>query len=324
LFAFLAATSLVGVTLLFVTRSAPVGMRDPDALATAVRSPPARVAAAGDIACDPDGTGFNGGKGTETTCHMNATADLLEAGDYDAVLTLGDNQYNSGTASEFEDSYDPSWGRVKGITYPSVGNHEYGTPGASGYFDYFGEAAGDPDEGYYSFDVGSWHVIALNSNCAKVEGGCRAGSPQERWLRADLAAHPAACTAAFWHHPRFSSGHEGNSNFVRAFWKDLYRGGAELVLSGHSHDYERFAPQDQRGRLKRQLGVRQFVVGTGGSFFTGFHEPVANSKVRNNNTFGVLELRLSARSYTWRFVPEAGRSFTDSGSTACHGRPRGR
>jgi hypothetical protein len=149
-FAFLAPTMLVGVMpLLFVTGSAPVGMRDPDVVATAARSTPARVAAAGDIACDPDGTGFNGGKGTETTCHMNATADLLVAGDYDAVLTLGDNQYNSGTASEFEDSYDPSWGRVKDITYPSVGNHEYGTPGASGYFNYFGEAAGDPDKGYY-------------------------------------------------------------------------------------------------------------------------------------------------------------------------------
>jgi hypothetical protein len=285
------------------------------------------VAAAGDIACDPGSPYFNGGLGDATHCREMATSDLLIAG-FDAVLTLGDNQYEDGALAKFQQSYDPSWGRVKSATHPAIGNHEYysgsGNPLGSGYFDYFngvGNAtgpAGDRSKGYYSFNLGNWHLIALNSNCAQV-GGCSAGSPQEQWLRADLAAHPASCALAYWHHPRFSSGQQGSSSAMQDIWQALYDYGADVVLSGHDHDYERFAPQTATGRADQALGIREFVVGTGGrnhtSFSTGI---VANSEVRDSTTFGVLKLVLHATSYDWQFLPVSGGSFTDSGSTACH------
>lgn len=286
--------------------------------APACRADPV-VAAAGDIACDPDDSGFNGGLGTSTRCRQRYTSDRLVRAGLARVLALGDNQYDSGSLADFRVSYDPSWGRVKSMTRPVLGNHEgYGT----GYFDYFnglGAASGPAGErpnGYYSFDLGGWHVIALNSNCSRVS--CSAGSTQERWLRADLEANPISARWPTGITRAFSSGHGGDSTFMQAIWRDLYDAGVELVLSGHSQDYERFAPQDGAGRLDRMHGVREFVVGTGGAFFTELGTPRPNSEVRQNATFGVLKLTLHGTSYDWRFVPEAGKTFTDSGSDLCH------
>ncbi len=275
------------------------------------------IAAAGDIACDPGDGNYNGGAGSSSACHMKATSDLLVSIAPDRVLTLGDNQYEDGVLSAFQASYDPTWGRLKSITEPSPGNHEYHTSGASGYFGYFGSAAGDPSKGYYSYDLGAWHLISLNSNCSDA-GGCGAGSPQEQWLQADLAAHPAACTLAYWHHPRYSSGNHGSNSSVTALWQALVDGGADVVLSGHDHDYERFAPQDAHGALDAAHGVVQFVVGTGGKTHYSIGTPIANSLAHNDNTYGVLELTLKATSYDWQFVPEAGKSYGDAGSASCH------
>jgi acid phosphatase type 7 len=233
------------------------------------------------------------------------------------VFTLGDNVYNSGTAAQFANCYGPSWGRHKARTKPSVGNHEYLTSGASGYFGYFGSAAGDPKKGYYSYDKGSWHIVVLNSNCSPV-GGCAAGSAQERWLRADLANHPNKCTLAYFHAPLYSSGEHGSSAYVRPFWNALYQANADVVLSGHDHDYERFAPQDANGVADPERGIREFVVGTGGKSHYPFGTIKPNSQVRNATTYGVLKLTLHAGSYEWKFVPQAGKTFTDSGTTACH------
>jgi len=234
------------------------------------------------------------------------------------VFTLGDNAYGSGTPSQFADCYGPTWGRFKDRTKPALGNHDYKTPGATGYFGYFGAAAGDPKTGYYSYDLGAWHVVVLNSNCGEV-GGCAAGSPQEKWLREDLGAHPAACTAAMWHHPRFSSSAEhGDDKRTKDLWKTLEEAGAELVLSGHDHDYERFAPQDVDGRRDMERGIRQFVAGTGGRYEYKWGKPDANSEVRNNDTFGVLKLTLHPDGYDWEFVPVEGGHFKDSGSARCH------
>lgn len=275
------------------------------------------IAAAGDIACDPADSNFNGGAGTANVCRMKATSDLLMGMELAGVLALGDNQYEDGALSKFRRSYDPTWGRLESMTRPAVGNHEYGQSNASGYFSYFGSAAGDPAKGYYSFDIGTWHLIALNSNCSRV-GGCRAGSPQELWLKADLAAQPAACTLAYWHHPRFSSGLHGSDRAYDAFWQDLYDAGADVVLVGHDHDYERFAPQDPRGVADPVRGIREFVVGTGGKTHYWFKGAQPNSEVRNWDTFGVLVMTLRSLGYDWRFVPEPGRSFSDSGRGFCH------
>jgi fibronectin type 3 domain-containing protein len=274
------------------------------------------IAVAGDIACATTDAAYNGGNGTSTACRQKATSNLLVGAGYAAVLALGDNQYNSGSLSQYQASYDPTWGRVKSITHPVTGNHEYGTSNASGYFSYYGSSAGDPSKGYYSFDVGTWHLIALNSNCTII--ACTAGSAQETWLRNDLATHPNVCTLAFDHHARWSSGHDGDNTFMQPMWQDLYDANAELFLSGHSHNYERFAPQNATGGLDNTRGVRQFVVGSGGAFFTGVGSAHANSQVRNNDTYGILKLTLRPTGYDWQFVPEAGRTFTDSGSTACH------
>ncbi len=277
------------------------------------------VAAAGDIACNPfNNPKFNGGIGTSIYCHMFQVSDSIIAANPDAVLALGDIQYEEGTLAQYQNSYDLSWGRFKNITYPAIGNHEYLTPGAAGTFEYFGSAAGDPTKGYYSFNLGNWHIIALNSNCSKV-GGCGAGSPQETWLRADLAANPAACTLAFWHHPRFSSGKIGNNTSSTAFWNALYNAGAELVLVGHDHNYERFAPQTSAG-VADPNGIRQFVVGTGGKNWTSIPTVQPNSEARQSSIYGFLKLDLHPTSYDWEFVvePNRGYAFTDSGSTNCH------
>lgn len=275
------------------------------------------VAAAGDIACDPADPNFNGGNGTAAACHMKATANLISDLGPDAVLLLGDNQYENGALAKYQASYGPTWGSFKAITHPASGNHEYLTAGAAGYFSYFGAAAGDPAKGYYSFDLGGWHLIVLNSNCAAV-GGCGAGSPQQQWLAADLAAHPGVCTLAYWHHPRFSSGPHGDDPLSQTFWADLHAAGADLILNGHDHVYERFAPQNPAGAADPAQGIRQITVGTGGKNLTGFPLIRLNSEVRNAATFGVLELTLYPNGYAWRFVPEAGGAFTDSGIGWCH------
>ena len=277
------------------------------------------IAAAGDIACAP------GKATTSTACRQKATSDLLVNAGLSAVLPLGDEQYDTGSYTGFTKSYGPTWGRMKAITFPAAGNHEYYTTGAKGYFDYFNGVgafsgqAGDRDKGYYSFDIGSWHLVALNSSDHCKQVSCAKGSPQETWLRADLAAHPTSCTLAYWHHPRFNSGHDGNGTFMQAIFQDLYDANADVILGGHAHDYERFAPQDPNGRLDRARGIRQFVVGTGGAFFTAFGSTKPNSEVRNGSTYGVLTLTLHPTSYDWQFVPEAGKSFKDSGSAPCHG-----
>jgi Calcineurin-like phosphoesterase len=234
------------------------------------------------------------------------------------VFTLGDNAYLSGTPKQFADCYAPTWGRHRARTRPAVGNHDYRTAHASAYFEYFGSAAGDPDKGYYGYDLGTWHVVVLNSNCAEV-GGCGRDSRQAVWLREDLAAHPTRCTAAIWHHPRFSSGGEhGDDPTTRDLWQVLYDAGAEFVLSGHEHTYERFAPQNADGRADPGKGVRQFVVGTGGRELYSWGRIKANSEVRENRTFGVLKLTLHADSYDWEFLPVDGEAFTDKGSEKCH------
>jgi hypothetical protein len=275
------------------------------------------VAAAGDIACDPESGSFNDGRGTADKCRQRSTSDLLLGTRYAAVLPLGDNQYDDGTLDAYRRSYDLSWGRVKAISRPAVGNHEYGTEGAAGYFDYFAAAAGDRTKGYYSYDLGRWHLIALNSNCSDV-GGCAAGSPQHGWLVQDLAAHPAPCTLAYWHHPRFSSGTEhGSDEDYQAFWQALYDAGADVVLAGHEHNYERFAPQTPDGRPDPARGLRQFVVGTGGKSHYEFSSPIAQSEVRDASSFGVLELRLEPSGYRWQFRAAVG-SLADAGSGSCH------
>jgi hypothetical protein len=246
-----------------------------------------------------------------------ATAALLDARPNAVVATLGDNVYEAGTAREFANCYDPTWGRHKGRTRPALGNHEYGVFQAGGYFETFGGAAGEAPLGWYSFDLNAWHVIVLNSNCEVV--GCMAGGSQEKWLREDLAAHPATCTLAYWHHPRFSSGTtHGSSTAVAPLWTALYEAGADVVLAGHEHNYERFARLDPAGQPDDARGIRQFVVGTGGRSHYGFGAALPGSEVRNANTYGVLALTLRATSYQWQFVPEAGKSFTDSGSANCH------
>ena len=275
-----------------------------------------RIAVAGDIACDPSHASFDEGRGTGSACMQAATSDLVVGQGYAAVLVLGDIQYKDGEEEAFLRSYDPTWGRVKTVTHPVPGNHEYHTRGATGYFRYFGAAAGDPAKGYYSFDIGAWHVIALNSNCSHVDG-CGPGSPQERWLRRDLAANAARCTLAYWHHPRFSSGRHGGSSSYEAFWQALYEADADVVLVGHDHDYERFAPIGATGEVDLERGIREFVVGTGGRGLRGFSNPQPNSEAHDDSTFGVLELTLGRSAYAWRFRPAVG-SFADGGSYRCH------
>ena len=235
------------------------------------------------------------------------------------VFTLGDNAYEDGTAKQFNNCYGPTWGQFKGRTRPAIGNHEYQSKGAAAYWDYFGKAAGPRGKGWYSYDAGSWHVVVLNANCDKV--GCARGSEQERWLRADLAAHDSQCTLAYWHQARFESDKEhGNHAELGPFWDALYDDGAELVLSGHAHVYERFAPQTPSAKADPDHGIREIIVGTGGESHYRFGSPDPNSQVRNATTFGVLKLTLNPGSYDWQFIPQKGKSFHDSGHTACHGR----
>jgi len=272
--------------------------------ATAANDQTAILVGAGDIADCKDLSG------------AEATAKLLDQLP-GTVMAVGDLAYPDGSKENFV-CYDKTWGRAKSRTRPAVGNHEFHSAGGTPYFDYFGSAAGDPKTGYYSYELGTWHIVVLNSECKDV-GGCEAGSPQEKWLRADLAAHPAACTLAYWHKPLFSSGGaHGNDLTVKPFFQALYDANAELVITGHDHDYERFAPQTPDGTADSARGIREFVVGTGGKNHRPFGEPKPNSELRDATAFGVLKLALKPGSYDWQFIPEAGKSFTDSGSGKCH------
>ena len=249
----------------------------------------------------------------------SATAGLL-ASIGGTVFTLGDNVYEDGTAKEFRACFGPTWGRFRGRIRPAMGNHEYGSAWGRGYWDYFGSRAGPRWKGWYSYSAGSWRVIVLNSNCSRVD--CHKGSEQERWLRAELARHTNKCTLAYFHHPRFSSDEKhGNSWPVAPFWEALYEHGADLVLSGHAHSYERFAPQTPWGKHDPSHGIRQIVVGTGGATLYDMRSARPNSQVRNANTLGVLKLNLSSDSYRWNFIPQPGKWFRDSGHGKCHGRP---
>ncbi len=279
----------------------PVSPSPEPAPATLVVPEDPVLVGAGDIAsCDSDGD--------------EKTADLLDRIP-GHVFTLGDNAYPDGTPEQFDRCYEPTWGRHKARTRPAAGNHDYRTRGAAGYFDYFGAAAGDRDKGYYSYDIERWHIVVINSNCREA-GGCRTGSPQETWLRADLAGHPVPCTVAMWHHPRFSSALHGNDASMRDIWRTLQEGGVDLVLAGHDHDYERFEPQDADGNADPK-GPRSIVVGTGGRSFYQFGSILPNSVVRNTETPGLLKLTLHPDSYHWQFIPVAGATFTDSATAKC-------
>lgn len=312
------------------TNSAPTPTQIPATPTPVSNGSSAVIVAAGDIACDPASSSFNGGNGSSSSCRMKATADLIAAQNPTAVLPLGDIQYYCGSHEAFLRSYDLSWGRFKSITYPAVGNHEYLTnsgsspatacdssnANANGYFTYFGSAAGEQGKGYYSYDVGNWHVIALNTNCSSA-GGCGTTSPQYQWLQNDLQTHANACVLAYYHIPLFSSGGRANQN-SKSLYKLLYDYNADLVLTGHDHTYERFAPQTADGVLDTTRGIRSFVVGTGGSNHTPFTSTAPNSEKRNADTFGILKLTLNPTSYDWQFIPEPGKTFTDSGTQNCH------
>jgi acid phosphatase type 7 len=312
------AASLLGLLLAAASllpgrQDAPTLTPAPNAPATTATSAPEAIpvtlvtpedpvlVGAGDIAaCDSDGD--------------EKTAVLLD-NIPGTVFTLGDNAYPDGTREQFAKCYEPTWGRHKARTRPAAGNHDYQTRGASGYFDYFGSAAGDRDKGYYSYELGRWHVVVINSNCRQI-GGCHEGSPQENWLRADLASHRGPCTVAMWHHPRFSSAEHGNDPSMRDIWKTLQDKGVDLVLAGHDHDYERFGPQDADGNADEN-GIRSIVAGTGGRSFYPFGRIQPNSIVRHTGTPGVLKLTLRPDSYDWEFVPAAGSTFTDTGTAKC-------
>jgi hypothetical protein len=240
-----------------------------------------------------------------------ATAKLLDATP-GVIFTLGDNAYPHASPENFRNCYDPSWGRHRARTRPIPGNHDWYNNLWGAYFEYFGANAGPPGLGYYSYDLGGWHVLALNSN---LHGN--AGSPQHEWVRADLAASRSACIVALWHHPRYTSGPSGNDTTMKDIWKLLQDAGAELVLSGHDHIYERFAPQDADGRRDLARGIRQFVVGTGGYTLYDLRSPAANSEVRDNRSWGIIRLTLHPASYEWEFVPVAGATFRDGGTAEC-------
>ena len=241
-----------------------------------------------------------------------ATAALLDAIP-GTVFTAGDNAYSSGTASEYANCYDPTWGRHKARTRPAPGNHEYNTSDAAPYYAYFGANAGPSGRGYYSYDLGDWHLISLNSNI-----DMSAGSAQELWLRADLAATTKTCVLAYWHHPRFSSGSHGSSTESQPLWQALYDYNADVVVVGHDHNYQRFAPQTPSGAPDPVRGMREFVAGTGGRSHYSFSTPIANTEAYNTDTWGVLKLTLDAASYSWEFIPITGGTYRDSGTGACH------
>lgn len=270
---------------------------------------PVLVGAGGIASCDTPGD--------------EATAALIDAMPGDVtVFTAGDNAYEKGTAAQFAQCYDKTWGRFKDRTHPASGNHDYSTDSGGPYYDYFGDAAGTKGQGWYSYDLGDWHIVVLNSNCT-TNGKCAEGSVQEQWLKADLAASNAKCTAAVVHHPLFSSDNvEGSQKHVKPLWDDLYAAGADLVISGHARVYERFAPQTPAGAVDEEFGLPLINVGTGGrghaNFFT---PPLRNSVARDKTSWGVLKLTLRAGAFDWEFVPVEGANFSDAGTRQCHDKP---
>jgi len=319
----------IGVTLGLVALLAAAGLYAWSGRATSAAA--VTVVAAGDIACDPTYPNFDGGAGTATGCHEKATSDLVATIKPKAVLALGDIQYVHGTTANYAASYNPTWGRFKDITFPVLGNHEGGEGGTNkSYFDYFGSNAGDRNTGYYSYELGAWHVVALNSNCGAYSfdgshNDCTAGSAQDVWLKNDLAAHPTKCTLAYFHVPRFSSGSDHRSdatsdNTLTTLWDDLYAAHADVILNGHAHEYERFAPLRPDGQIDQAAGIREFVVGTGGDDHHASGTAVHGSEMRNSDSFGVLRLTLRATAYDWQFVNDgsAGATNSDKGTTQCH------
>ena len=258
------------------------------------------------------------GAGDIASCHYtqdSATARLLGRIP-GTVFTLGDNVYPDGTAGQFRDCYKPTWGKYKKRTKPTAGNHDYNTEGARGYFDYFGWRA-KPNRGYYSYERGRWHIVALNSNCDYVS--CTRDSAQGRWLRHDLANHSARCTLAYFHHPLYASGTGSDTPEVKPLWRILYDRSADVILSGHAHRYERFRPITPNGEPDSANGIRQFIVGTGGAPGEGQIGPDdPNVQRKKLGTPGVLKLNLGAGFYHWKFVHIAGKTFTDSGTDECH------
>jgi Calcineurin-like phosphoesterase len=284
------------------------------------------VALAGDVACGTTEQYYNGGAGTVDKCRMKYTSDLILNMGPQRVFAMGDLQYNSGNLADFQVSYHNSWGRFKDITYPVVGNHEYGTSGAGGYFNYFGDAATPRQPGcrssceaYYSFNVGAWHIAVINGECTRINGGvgCAVDSPQYKWLDADLKANPTACTAVLTHKPRWSSSSFYNPD-IAPLVDVMYANGVDLLLAGHAHSYERFAPQNPAGNADDASGIRQITVGTGGRDSQGFGTVIPNSVVRKNKIFGVLKLTLRATGYDWAYVPDPTTPFSDSGTGTCH------
>jgi hypothetical protein len=324
---------IMALTAILLTAPAAAGQSATPSPAGGTHDPV--IMAAGDIAC---------GSNTPSTaaCQQRQTSELILQAHPDAVLVLGDNQYECGQLADFQRDFDPTWGRFKSLIRPAVGNHEYQTTnteegrcndtprGAPGYWTYFGDAASPRQpgcrsycDGYYSYDLGRWHMVVLNTNCSPV-GGCGRSSPQGQWLAADLAAHPTACTLVYMHHPRFSSGHHGDQDQSDDFWQMMYQAGVDVVLAGHDHDYERFTPQTPQGAPDETYGVREFVVGTGGKNLTQENSNglLPTSEVFQHSTFGVLRLTLHADSYDWSFVPVPGDPpFSDSGSDSCHSAP---
>src|SRR5829696_5521710 len=268
----------------------------------------------------PDGATILVGAGDIGRCDSTAdddTAALVERLP-GIVFTLGDNTYDHGTPDEFARCFGPSWGRFKDrIALPVPGNHDYDTGSAAGYREYFAAAAVPDGTTWRAEEVGPWHVVVLDSNCGAVDGGCGPDSPQVRWLRADLAASHARCTLALFHHPRFSSGEHGSDEAVGPFWDALHEAGAEIVVNGHEHSYERFDPQDPPGTRDDARGIQELIAGTGGADLRGFRDPVANSRVRASVSHGVISLTLQASSWTWTFTSIDG-MFTDTGTGTCH------
>jgi hypothetical protein len=300
---FAVVCALAGVAFGLPSRSSTHGRRQ--AAAVTQRSEPVVLVGAGDIAnCE-----ISGGSGAVATARV---LDQIPG----TVFTVGDHAYPSGTAEQFRDCYEPSWGRHKARTRPAPGNHDYLTSNAKPYFEYFGDSAGPERRGYYSYSLGAWHIVSLNSF---IPAGNR--SPQIEWLRKDLADNRSACTLAYWHIPVFSSGPHGvevqNSNHMLAAWQVLYEFGADVVVNGHDHDYERFAPQDPKGKVDSAKGIREFVVGTGGGGLYEFRRILRNSEARANRSYGVLKLTLGAADYSWEFVAAAGEPFRDAGTAAC-------
>lgn len=239
------------------------------------------------------------------------TARLLDRLD-GTIFTAGDNAYPDGSANDYQQCYGPTWGRHRARTRPSPGNHEYHSPGAAPYFQYFGANAGPAGAGYYSYDLGAWHVLSLNSEIDTTPG-----SAQDQWLRRDLDANKRPCTVAYWHKPLFSSGPHGGFGGVRPLWRTLYEYGVDVVIAGHDHLYERFAPQDPDGAADPNRGIRQFTLGTGGAEHYEGANMRPNSEVRGGD-WGVLALTLEPAGYRWEFVPVEGATFRDAGTAPCH------